>query len=60
MPTDSTVSKRLVKPENYNEQDIVDRLVYYHRHIDGLSRCYEKFLKQVNADQPRADAFLQG
>lgn len=60
MPTDAAVAKRLVRPASCGEQEIVDRLVVYHRHIDGLTRCFDKFIKHINADQPKADVFLQG
>ncbi|XP_071947140.1 adenylate kinase 8-like [Antedon mediterranea] len=59
-PSNSEVEKRLVEPpEGCTEAEMTQRLVLYHRHIDGLRRCYHKFTKVINADQPKADVFSQ-
>ena len=42
------------------EEEIVNRLVNYHRYIDGIQRCYSTVVKTINADQPKADVFAQG
>lgn len=42
-----------------DEADMVNRLVDYHRHIDGILLCYDYALKTINADQPKADVFSQ-
>ncbi len=30
------------------------------RDIDGVLSCYNKIVKKINADQPKADVFSQG
>ncbi len=60
-PSNPEVERRLVEPpEGCSEESMVDRLVVYHRHTQGLQTCYEKLYKSVNADQPTADVFSQG
>ena len=59
-PTNSEVEKRLQPVEGYSEDELVDQLVVYHRHLDGIKQCYSSMSKTVNADQPKADVFSQG
>jgi len=59
-PSDSSVNSRLVEPPNYSQDEIVARLVHYHRHIGGITDAYKTVFKTVNADQPKSDVFSQG
>ena len=34
-PTDASIQQRLVTPNNYVEEDLVNRLITYNRHIGG-------------------------
>ena len=34
-PTDLTVQQRLIAPEDYTEENLVNRLIIYNRHIGG-------------------------
>ncbi|XP_046560875.1 adenylate kinase 8-like [Haliotis rubra] len=58
-PTNNDVQSRLEVAPGYTEEAMVDKLVMYHRHIDGILRCYGDTLKTINADQPKADVFAQ-
>ncbi|KAI8779473.1 adenylate kinase 8-like [Biomphalaria glabrata] len=58
-PGNPEVQYRLKEPKGYKEVDMFNKLVVYHRHIDGILRCYEQVVKKVNADQPKADVFSQ-
>ena len=42
------------------EEDVVERLIVYHRNIDGINEAYKKVMKVINADQPKADVFSEG
>ena len=42
------------------EEEIVERLIIYHRNIDGITEAYRKVMKSINADQPKADVFSEG
>lgn len=59
-PGNPDVQERLKEPKGYREEDMVNKLVVYHRHSDGIFRCYERVIKTLNADQPKADVFSQG
>ena len=43
-----------------SEEEIVNKLVDYHRHIEGIMTSFTAVHKIVNADQPKADVFSQG
>lgn len=58
-PHDPAVASRLVEVPGTAEEDIINRLVVYHRHIPGIKRCYQDIFKTVNADQPKGDVFAQ-
>ncbi|XP_077986552.1 adenylate kinase 8-like [Glandiceps talaboti] len=58
-PSSSEIASRLVEPSNNTEDAMVNRLVVYHRHIDGILECYCKVSKKINADQPKSDVFSQ-
>ncbi|XP_059148511.1 adenylate kinase 8-like [Physella acuta] len=58
-PGNPDVQERLKEPKGYREEDMVNKLVVYHRHSDGIFRCYERVIKTLNADQPKADVFSQ-
>ena len=59
-PTSPVVQARLEEVVGNTEEEIVNRLVNYHRYIDGIQRCYSTVVKTINADQPKADVFAQG
>ena len=59
-PSSSDVAGRLQEVAGTTEDAIVDRLVNYHRHIDGIKTCFGKVHKTINADQPKSDVFSQG
>ncbi|CAD5123889.1 DgyrCDS12196 [Dimorphilus gyrociliatus] len=58
-PSNSDIISRLQKPPNYEEDDIIEELIVYHRHISGITSCLSPSIKTVNADQPKADVFSQ-
>lgn len=58
-PTDPAVVQRLVPDSKSSEKVMIERLMDYHRHIDGILMCYEKIYKSINVDQPKADVFSQ-
>ena len=53
------IQQRLKTPENNTEQDLINRLVVYHRHIEGVQTCLQATLKAINVDQPKGDVFNQ-
>ena len=60
MPSDQEVASRLEEVQGYDEETLVENLVIYHRHIDGIIQAYTQIHKTINADQPKADVFSQG
>lgn len=60
MPLSSPVASRLEAADGCSADEMVKKLVVYHRNINGLKSCFEHVLKTVNADQPKADVFMQG
>lgn len=58
-PSDLTVVQRLVPDSKSSEKVMIQRLMEYHRHIDGILMCFEKIHKSINVDQPKADVFSQ-
>ncbi|XP_078346811.1 adenylate kinase 8-like [Oculina patagonica] len=58
-PTDPAVVQRLVPDSKSSEKVMIERLMEYHRHIDGILMCYEKIYKSINVDQPKTDVFSQ-
>ncbi|KAJ8039275.1 Adenylate kinase 8 [Holothuria leucospilota] len=59
-PSNPDVESRLVEPpEGCSEAATAERLMRWHRYSAGLQRCFEKYKKSINADQPKADVFAQ-
>lgn len=58
-PSTQDIADRLQEVGGISEEDIVKRLVVYHRHIAGIVKCFEKTSKSINADQPKTDVFAQ-
>lgn len=58
-PSDLAVVQRLVPDSKSSEKVMIQRLMEYHRHIDGILICFEKIHKSINVDQPKADVFSQ-
>lgn len=58
-PSDLAVVQRLVPDSKSSEKVMIQRLMEYHRHIDGILMCFEKIQKSINVDQPKADVFSQ-
>lgn len=58
-PPNAEIQTRLEETPGYTEEDMVNKLIEYHRHIDEIEECYRKVIKKVNADQPKADVFSQ-
>lgn len=58
-PSDLAVVQRLVPDSKCSEKVMIQRLMEYHRHIDGILMCFEKIHKSINVDQPKADVFSQ-
>lgn len=58
-PVESAIQQRLVVPENNTEEDLVNRLMIYHRHIGGIEDSLKANLKAINADQPKGDILNQ-
>ncbi|XP_013418058.1 adenylate kinase 8-like [Lingula anatina] len=58
-PSNAEVAGRLEPVPGNSEDELVNKLVVYHRHIEGLKTCYSKILKIINADQPKGDVFAQ-
>ena len=46
--------------DGYTEDDMINKLIVYHRHFEGILDCFKTVAKTVNADQPKADVFSQG
>ncbi|XP_052092934.1 adenylate kinase 8-like [Mytilus californianus] len=59
LPTNPEIQGRLEEVPGYKEEEMVQKLIEYHRHIDGVLDCYQKTVKTINADQPKADVFSQ-
>lgn len=59
-PTSSEVANRLDMVAGNSEENVVNRLVDYHRHIEGIMTSFKSGHKVINADQPKADVFSQG
>ena len=59
-PPQAEIQNRLEEGTGYSEEDMVNKLVEYHRHIDDIIMCNKKVVKTINADQPKADVFSQG
>ncbi|ESO95118.1 hypothetical protein LOTGIDRAFT_188991 [Lottia gigantea] len=59
MPAEPDIQSRLVTSKEYSEKGMVKKLAEYHRHIDGIVRCYQKVIKRFNADQPSADVLSE-
>ena len=60
LPPNPEIQSRLEEVPGYKEDEMVEKLIEYHRHIDGVLDCYQKTVKSINADQPKADVFSQG
>jgi adenylate kinase len=58
-PNDIDLQKRLIVPKENSEEKLLERLVVYNRHIDGIKDSLKANLKQINADQPKGDVFNQ-
>ncbi|KAK6195868.1 hypothetical protein SNE40_001206 [Patella caerulea] len=58
-PSNAEIQSRLEEATGCTEEEMITKLIVYHRHIDAILRCYDKVLKKVNADQPKADVFAQ-
>ncbi|WAR01696.1 KAD8-like protein [Mya arenaria] len=58
-PSNPDIQGRLKEVEGYTEEDMINKLIVYHRHFDGIADCYKKCSKTINADQPKADVFSQ-
>ena len=59
-PTSSEVADRLETVAGNSEEEILNKLVNYHRHVEGIVTSFSSVHKIVNADQPKADVFSQG
>lgn len=59
-PSDPLVQLRLVKPEDFSEQEVSKKLLEYHRNFPEIFHIYQKVLKSINADQPCVDVLSQG
>lgn len=58
-PNNPDIQNRLKEVDGYTEEDMINKLIVYHRHFEGIFDCYKKCSKTVNADQPKADVFSQ-
>ncbi|ESO85978.1 hypothetical protein LOTGIDRAFT_195378 [Lottia gigantea] len=58
-PSNQEIQDRLVVAEGYTEEEMVQKLILYHRYIESLKHCFGAVLQTVNADQPKADVFAQ-
>ncbi|XP_074646673.1 adenylate kinase 8-like isoform X2 [Tubulanus polymorphus] len=58
-PTSAEVVERLEEEVGNNEEELVEKLMVYHRHIEGIVDCFQKSTKFINADQPKSDVFSQ-
>jgi len=59
-PSNPEIQNRLKEVEGYSEEDMINKLIVFHRHFEGIAECYKKCSKTINADQPKADVFSQG
>jgi len=58
-PSNIDLQGRLKEVEGYTEDDMINKLIEYHRHFEGIADCYKTCSKTINADQPKADVFSQ-
>ncbi|CAF0826696.1 unnamed protein product [Brachionus calyciflorus] len=58
-PQEQTIQNRLVIPEKYTEEHLVQSLMVYNRHIEGVLDCLKATTKKINVDQPKGDVFNQ-
>ncbi|XP_064649202.1 adenylate kinase 8-like [Lineus longissimus] len=58
-PNNPEVESRLEEVTGNPEEEIIEQLIVYHRHIDGIMSSFEPVQKVINADQPKADVFSQ-
>ncbi|CAH1787369.1 unnamed protein product [Owenia fusiformis] len=58
-PSDQEIIERLKPVAENTEEVLVNKLVVYHRHIEGIIDTYNVVHKTINADQPKADVFSQ-
>lgn len=58
-PPSTDIQNRLKEVEGYTEEDMINKLIVYHRHFEGILDCFKSVAKTVNADQPKADVFSQ-
>jgi adenylate kinase len=58
-PTEASIQQRLVVAENNTEEDLINRLVLYHRNIDGVHDALMASSKCINVDQPKGDVYSQ-
>jgi adenylate kinase family enzyme len=58
-PLEITIQQRLIVSENNTEEDLVNRLIVYHRYIGGVEDSLKANLKQINVDQPKGDVLNQ-
>lgn len=58
-PDDPEVQKNLVEAEGISEEETGQKLLEYHRNVDGILRTFSKIHKKINADQPCMDVFSQ-
>ena len=54
------MANRLDMVAGNSEENVVNRLVDYHRHVEGIMTSFKSGHKVINADQPKADVFSQG
>ena len=59
-PPSADIQNRLKEVEGYTEDDMINKLIVFHRHFEGILDCFKTVSKTVNADQPKADVFSQG
>jgi len=60
MPSSSAVASRLKVADGCGVDEMVKKLVVYHRNIGTLKASFEHNIKTINADQPKADVYMQG
>lgn len=56
-PSSIEIASRLEESPGSSDTEVAERLIIYHRNIDGIKSCYQHVLKTINADQPKADVF---
>ena len=59
-PSSKEIQARLREVAGYSEEEMVHKLTAFHRHKDGVVRCYASTVKVINADQPKIDTLSQG